>query len=372
MVIFMRAALLQLYLIFSMRYRVLSEKYANPTLSATLHYALLASDDSEIVYSAKTTPFESSRLAPRMHSTSREQAQLVTSDALPPEAGLPIDTLLGSRGDPCQRPPPPRQPPPPIESGCCRCLRCHPTRGSTSNGRGGGWGRVTHSRSCGDGDVRGGGLDFNCAARGANWRVGSGSGSGGGGRGGDGNVGGCGVASTPAASLGPSPSKPDAATETRLQVEALFANPGLTMHPTKGAVTGTRTHPALTLVCPQPRRRWMGEFSGKLPHTPSATALPQRRCNLVWYPKDGVGPLKVLDGRLNSLRRRHHHERDRAHGPRGKRRCQPRHARSLHYSLSPVHRRPARGRLSMRIVSALVLVRFYARSAGGRRVRHAL
>jgi len=172
--------------------------------------------------------------------------------------------------------------------------------------------------------------------------------------------------------LGPSPSKSDAATETRLQVEALFGNPGLTVHPTKGAVTGTRTHPALTLVCPQPRRRWMGEFSGKLPHTPSATALPPRRYNLVWYPKDGVGPLKVLDGRLNSLRRRHHHERDRAHGPRGKRRCHPRQARSLHCSLFPVHRRPARGGLSMRIVSPLVLVRFYARSAGGRRVRHAL
>jgi len=139
MVIYMRAALLQLYNIFSMRYRFLSEKYANPTLSANLHYALLASDDSEIVYSAKTTLFESSRLAPRMHSISREQAQLVTSDALPPETGLPIDTLLGSRGDPCQRPPPSRQPPPPIESGCCRCLRCHATHGSSSNGSGGGW-----------------------------------------------------------------------------------------------------------------------------------------------------------------------------------------------------------------------------------------
>jgi len=260
-----------------MLYRVLSEKYANPTLSANLHYALLASDDSEIVYSAKTTLFESSLLAPRIHSISQELAQLVTSDSLPPEAGLPIDTLLGSRGDLCQRPPPPRQPPPPIESGGCRCLRCQATLDSSSKGRGGDWGRVTHSRSCGDGDVRGGGLDFNCAARGANGRVGSGSGSGGGGGGGDGNVGGCGAASTPAASLRPSPSKTDAATETRLQVEALFANPGLTVHPTKGAVTGTRTHPALTLVCPQPRRRWMGAFSGKLPHIPSATALPQRR-----------------------------------------------------------------------------------------------
>jgi len=188
MVIQMRAALLQLYIIFSMRYGVLSEKYANPTLSANLHYALLASDDSEIVYSAKTSLLESSRLAPRMHSISREQAQLVTSDALPPETGLPIDTILGSRGDPCQRPPPPRQPSPPIESGCCRCVRCHATRGSSSNGRGEGWGRVTHSRSCGDGDVRGGGLDYNFAARGENWRVGSSSGSGGGGGGGDGNV----------------------------------------------------------------------------------------------------------------------------------------------------------------------------------------
>jgi len=257
MVIHMRAKLLQLYLIFSMRYRVLSKKYANPTLSASLHYALLASDDSEIVYSSNTTLFESSRLAPRMHFISREQAQLVTSDALPLETGLPIDTLLGSCGDPCQRPPPPRQPPPPIESGCCRCLRCHDTRESSSNGRGGGWGRVTRSQSCGDGDARGGGLYFSCAARGANWRVGSGSGSRGGGRGWDGNVGGCGAASTPAASLRPSPSKSDAATETRLQVEMLCANPDLTLHPTKGAVTVTRMHPALTLVRPEPRPRWM-------------------------------------------------------------------------------------------------------------------
>jgi len=256
-VIHMRAALLQLYLIFSMRYRVLSEKDTNPTLSANLHYARHASDDSEIVNSAKTTLFESSWLAPRVHFISREQAQLVTSDALPPETRLPIETLLGSRGHPCQRPPRPRQPPPPRESGCCRCLRCHATRGSSSNGRGGGWGRVTHSRSCGDGDVHGGGLDFNCASRGANWRVGSGSGSSGGGRGGDGDGGGCVAASTPAASLGASLSKTDAATETRLQVEALFANPGLTVHPTEVAVTGPRILPALTFMCPQPRRRWM-------------------------------------------------------------------------------------------------------------------
>ena len=171
---------------------------------------------------------------------------------------------------------------------------------------------------------------------------------------------------------GPSPSQTDAATEARLPVEALFANTGPTVHATKGAVTGTRTHSALTLVCPQPRRRLMGEFSGKLPHIPSATALPQRQNNLVWYPKDGVGPLKVPDGRLDSLRRRHRHERERAHGPRGKRRCQPLQARSLHYSLFPVHRRPARGRLSMRIVSPLVLAGFYARSVGGLRVRYAL
>jgi len=99
-VIHMRAALLQLYIIFSIRHRVLSAKYANPTLSANLHYALLASDDSEIVYSPKTCRFESSRLAHRMHSISREQAEFVTGDALPPETGLPIDTLLGSRWDP--------------------------------------------------------------------------------------------------------------------------------------------------------------------------------------------------------------------------------------------------------------------------------
>jgi len=37
MVIHMDAALLQLYLSFSMRYRVLSEKYANPALSANLN-----------------------------------------------------------------------------------------------------------------------------------------------------------------------------------------------------------------------------------------------------------------------------------------------------------------------------------------------
>ena len=160
MVIHRRAALLQLYLIFSMRYRGLSEKYANPTLSTNLHDAL-ASDDSEIVYSAETSLFESSRLAHRMHFISREQAQLVSSDALLPETGLPIDTLLGSRRDPCQRPPPPRQPPPLMAGGCSRCLCRHASRGCSSNGRGGGWGRVTHSRSCGDGDIRGGGLGFN-------------------------------------------------------------------------------------------------------------------------------------------------------------------------------------------------------------------
>jgi len=82
--------------------------------------------------------------------------------------------------------------------------------------------------------------------------------------------------------------------------------------------------------------------------------------------------MKVLDCRLNSLRRRHHHERDRAHGPRGKRRSRPRQARSLHNGLFPVHRRPARGRQSMRIVSPLVSVRFYSRSTGGGRVLHAL
>jgi len=171
---------------------------------------------------------------------------------------------------------------------------------------------------------------------------------------------------------GPSLSKTDAATKKRLQVEALFANLGPMVHSTEGAVTGTRIHPALTLVCPQPRRRLMGDFSGKLPHTPSATALPQRRNNLVWYPKDGMGPSKVFDGQLNSLRRRYHHESDRAHGPRGKRRCQPRQARSFHHSLFPVHRRPARGMLSMRVVSPLGFVRFYARSAGGCRERYAL
>jgi len=204
MVIHRRAALLQLYLIFSMRYRGLSEKYANPTLSTNLHDAL-ASDDSEIVYSAETSLFESSRLAHRMHFISREQAQLVSSDALLPETGLPIDTLLGSRRDPCQRPPPPRQPPPLMAGGCSRCLCRHASRGCSSNGRGGGWGRVTHSRSCGDGDIRGGGLGFNCAAGGANWRGGSGNGGDGGGGGGDGNVGGCGAASTPAASASHAP-----------------------------------------------------------------------------------------------------------------------------------------------------------------------
>jgi len=167
MVIHMRAALFQLYLIFSMRYRVPSEKLFNPTLSANLYCALFASDDSEIVSSAKTSLFESSRLAHRVHSISLAQAQLMTSAALPSETGLPIDTLLGSRGDPCQRPPLPREPPPPVESGCRRCLRRKATRGCFSNGRGGGWGRVTHSRRCGDGDVRGGGLDFRCAAGGA-------------------------------------------------------------------------------------------------------------------------------------------------------------------------------------------------------------
>jgi len=40
--------------------------------------------------------FESSRMAHRMHIICREQAQLVNWGALPPEAGIPIDNLLGS------------------------------------------------------------------------------------------------------------------------------------------------------------------------------------------------------------------------------------------------------------------------------------
>jgi len=52
-----RAALLQLYLTFSMRYRALSEKYTNHTLSAKCHNQMLASDDSGIVYSPMTTLF---------------------------------------------------------------------------------------------------------------------------------------------------------------------------------------------------------------------------------------------------------------------------------------------------------------------------
>jgi len=188
-----------------MRYRVLAEKYVNPTLSANLHYALLASDDSEIVYSPKTSLFELSRLAHRTHSLSREQAQLVQSDALPPEMGLPIDTLRGSRGDPCQRPPPPRQSPPPIARRRCRCPRRlrHPRmlRQWTRRRLG-----TRHSQADGgDGGVRGGGLDFNCAAGGANRRVGIGSGGGGRGGGGDGNIGGCGAPSTPAASASHAP-----------------------------------------------------------------------------------------------------------------------------------------------------------------------
>ena len=46
-------------------------------------------------------------------------------------------------------------------------------------------------------------------------------------------------------------------------------------------------------MCPQPRGRFLGVFSGKLPGTTSATALPQRRNNLAWYPKDGAGLSKV-------------------------------------------------------------------------------
>jgi len=73
----LRAALLQLYLNFSMRYRVLSEKYTNLTLSANCHNQMLASDDSEIVYSPMKTLFQSLRLPHGMKTISWEQAQLV-------------------------------------------------------------------------------------------------------------------------------------------------------------------------------------------------------------------------------------------------------------------------------------------------------
>ena len=74
---------------------------------------------------------------------------------------------------------------------------------------------------------------------------------------------------------GPSPSKTDAATATRLQVETLCANLGLTVHPTKDAVIDMQIHPELPLVSPQPRRRLLRTVLGKLPNTPSVTALPQ-------------------------------------------------------------------------------------------------
>ena len=74
---------------------------------------------------------------------------------------------------------------------------------------------------------------------------------------------------------GPSPSQTDAATATRLQVETLCANFSLTVQPTKDALIGMRIHPALQPVCPQPRRCLLRTFTGKLPNTPSVTALPQ-------------------------------------------------------------------------------------------------
>jgi len=72
-----RATLLQLYLTFSMHYRVLAEKYTNLTLSANYHNQMLASDDSGIVYSPMTTLFESLRLPHGMKTISWEQARLV-------------------------------------------------------------------------------------------------------------------------------------------------------------------------------------------------------------------------------------------------------------------------------------------------------
>jgi len=73
-----RAALRQQYLTFSMRYRVLSEKDTNLTLSANCHNQMLASDDSGIVYSPMTTLFESLRLPHGMKTISWEQARLVS------------------------------------------------------------------------------------------------------------------------------------------------------------------------------------------------------------------------------------------------------------------------------------------------------
>ena len=73
----MKAALLQLYITFSMRYRVLSEKYTNRTLSGNCHNQMLASDDSGIVDSPITDLFESLRLAHGMKTISRVQVQLV-------------------------------------------------------------------------------------------------------------------------------------------------------------------------------------------------------------------------------------------------------------------------------------------------------
>ena len=59
----MKAALLQLYITLSMRYRFLSEKYTILTLSANCNNQMLASDDSGIVDSPMTDLFESLRLA---------------------------------------------------------------------------------------------------------------------------------------------------------------------------------------------------------------------------------------------------------------------------------------------------------------------
>ena len=61
---------------------------------------------------------------------------------------------------------------------------------------------------------------------------------------------------------GTSPSKTDAATATRLQVETLCANFSLTVQPTKDALIGVRIHPALQPVCPQPRRCLLRTFTG--------------------------------------------------------------------------------------------------------------
>jgi len=183
-VIYTRAALHQLYLIFSTHYRVLAEQSSNPTLSPNVQDLLLAPADSDSVYSPTTSIFESSVLAHRAYSISREQALHVQS-RLHPQRG-------------CLSAPPP--PPGGLTPSARRCharqLRLQqltaggaahpPVRGPNGAGRGGGGGGGTHGGGGGGGS--GGGRQRDGSSDVVHPR-GSGGGGGGDGRGGGGGGG---------------------------------------------------------------------------------------------------------------------------------------------------------------------------------------